>query len=132
MASITVNTRKMYSDVNLAVNDGSAAEQVFNEDSIAQSIVTILSTPVGTRVFNRAFGSEIDGLLWDPMDDITAGKIGMGIRDAIVKWEPRIILVDYLVVPDFENQQYFAQIDYIIPSLGNKAVSFNFNLAKQS
>ena len=118
----------VFSDVNLDVNTESSRELVYNEDAINKSIVTILSTKRGSRVFRRSFGSNLQDVLFDPMDDITVNRIKRELIRAIEQWEPRIILESSEVLPDYANEQYFVELNYKIPALGNRPASFTFNL----
>lgn len=132
MANVLIATRDaskvIFSDVNLDVNVESPFELVYNEDSINKSIITILSTRIGSRVFRRYFGSKIVDLVFEPMDDITVDRIRLGIIDAVGRWENRIKLIKTEVLPDIENQQYFVSLEYLIPALNNKSAVFTFNL----
>jgi len=119
----------VFSDVNLDVNSESHLELVFNEDSINKSVVTILGTRKKTRVFRRNFGSYLLDILFDPMDPITTERIKREIITAIEEWEPRIVLKNTEVLPDYPNQQYYVSLEYQIPALGNKSATFTFNLA---
>jgi len=118
----------IFSDVNLDVNQESTLELVYNEDSINKSIVTILSTRKGSRVFRRDFGSYINDILFDPMDQVTVDRIKTELITAIEEWEDRVVLKKAIVLPDYPNQQYFVQLEYTIPALDNKSVVFTFNL----
>ncbi len=130
MASIlpVTPTKNLFSDVNMGLKDENNYELVFDETSVEKSIITILSTKVGSRVFRRDFGSVLDDILFDPMDDITVERIKMGIIDAVSRWETRIEVQSSEVKPDYDNRQYFVRLIYIIPSLNNKQVNFVFNL----
>ena len=117
-----------YSDPNLYLDGSNIAELVFDADSVNNSILTILDTPIGSRVFNRAFGSDIQGILFDPMDSVTENRLRSEIVEKIGRWETRIQLVRAVVLADLDNAQYYAELEYIIPSLNNQQVSFKFNL----
>jgi hypothetical protein len=121
----------LYADVNLFVGQHSRYELIYNEDSINNSILAIVGTKRKTRVFNRAFGSDVLDLLWEPMDDRTITAIRLDLVQAIKDWEPRIQLQDVVVQADYVNQRYFVGITYIIPTLGNKVVTFTFNLPRK-
>lgn len=117
-----------YSDPNLYLDGSNIAELVFDADSVNNSILTILDTPIGSRVFNRSFGSDIQSILFDPMDSVTENRLRSEIVEKISLWETRIQLVRAVVLADLDNAQYYAELEYIIPSLNNQQVSFKFNL----
>lgn len=58
-------------------------------DHVRQSIEVILTTPVGSRVMRRDFGSELMGLIDRPMNDRVILGIYSACAMAIAKWEPR-------------------------------------------
>ncbi|MBA3175207.1 baseplate assembly protein [Salmonella enterica] len=59
-------------------------------DHIRQSIVDILTTPLGTRVMLPEYGSNLFNLVDNPTDPGLAMKIIMASAGALAKWESRI------------------------------------------
>ncbi|MGJ8514675.1 hypothetical protein R84981_001128 [Carnimonas sp. R-84981] len=57
---------------------------------IAQSIGDILTTPIGTRLIRRYYGSLLPELIDQPMNDETRLKLMSATVDAITRWEPRV------------------------------------------
>jgi phage baseplate assembly protein W len=57
---------------------------------IRQSIVKILTTPLGSRVMRRDFGSNIPDLIDAPMNARTRLRVMAATATAIIRWEPRI------------------------------------------
>ncbi|QRQ88509.1 GPW/gp25 family protein [Cupriavidus oxalaticus] len=57
---------------------------------IWQSIRDILTTPVGTRVMRRAYGSEVPMLIDQPLNGMTRLRVMSAAVAAIVRWEPRV------------------------------------------
>lgn len=58
-------------------------------DHIRQSIADILTTPVGTRVMRRAYGSHLFDLVDAPGNETGALRMVAAAADAIERWEPR-------------------------------------------
>ena len=58
-------------------------------EHIEQSIAQILTTPIGTRVMRRDFGSLIPDLIDQPLNDETRLMVYAATATAIHKWEPR-------------------------------------------
>lgn len=58
-------------------------------EHLKQSIVDILTTPVGSRVICRDYGSSLFQLTDQPMNRDLFPKIYAAVADAIDKWEPR-------------------------------------------
>lgn len=122
------NVQILYSDVNPDVGKTSPYELVRNEESIQKSVLTILGTRKNTRPFRRHFGSFLQDLLFDPMDDFTGERIKTEIIRSIEEWEPRVTMTSSKVLPDYDKQLYYVELNYIIPTLNNKSVSLAFNL----
>lgn len=58
-------------------------------DHVRQSIGVILTTPIGSRVMRREFGSEIFDLIDRPMTARVMLAIYAAAAVAIARWEPR-------------------------------------------
>ncbi|MGB3044200.1 MAG: GPW/gp25 family protein [Xanthobacteraceae bacterium] len=58
-------------------------------DHVRQSIGVILTTPIGSRVMRREFGSELFDLIDRPMNDRVILAIYAAAVMAIARWEPR-------------------------------------------
>jgi len=120
--------RVIFSDVNPDVLIEGPFELTFNEASITKSLDTCFTTPKYSRVFRRRFGSRLLNLLFQPMNEATASAIGSELKDVAEQWENRITDIEVAVIPDYMNQTYFVEVTYTIPLLGNKMVSYTFNL----
>lgn len=59
---------------------------------IRQSVKDILTTPVGTRVMRRNYGSVIHNLIDQPNDGTTRLRVMSAVVMALTRWEPRIEL----------------------------------------
>ncbi|MEX8549587.1 GPW/gp25 family protein [Salmonella enterica] len=68
----------------------STGEVLAGTDHIRQSIVDILTTPLGTRVMLPEYGCNLYNLVDNPTDPGLSMKIIMTSAGALAKWEPRI------------------------------------------
>lgn len=68
-------------------------------DHLKQSVKDILTTPLGTRVMRREYGSRLFDLIDAPMNNSTIIDIVSATSEALAKWEPRI-LVERVQVDD--------------------------------
>ena len=87
---------------------------VKNETAIARSIRNLIMTQPGERFFNPILGSEVTGLLFENMDNLTASEIGDQIRLTVENFEPRVILTNVEVSPDYDNGEFNVTINYDI------------------
>lgn len=61
-------------------------------DHIYQSIQDIVTTPIGSRIMRRDYGTLVFKLLDAPFDDILQMQIYAAVATAIIRWEPRVLL----------------------------------------
>ncbi|KRA15359.1 GPW/gp25 family protein [Lysobacter sp. Root604] len=61
-------------------------------DHLRQSIADILTTPIGSRVMRRDYGSLIPELIDQPFNGATRVKLYGATATALMRWEPRIRL----------------------------------------
>jgi phage baseplate assembly protein W len=59
---------------------------------IQQSLADILTTPIGSRVMRRNYGSEVPELIDQPLHGATVLRIYAATAHAVMQWEPRISL----------------------------------------
>lgn len=62
-------------------------------EHVRQSIGVILTTPIGSRVMRREFGSELFDLIDRPMTDQVILAIYSAVVMAIARWEPRFAVL---------------------------------------
>ena len=67
------------------------------EKSIRESIWIILATAPGERVMRHDFGCGIHRLVFALNDAATLGEVKTEVREALIRWEPRIDVVDVTV-----------------------------------
>lgn len=60
---------------------------------LAQSIAIILSTPLGSRIARRDFGSQLPDLIDAPVNPTTTVRLYAAAAAALMRWEPRIQVV---------------------------------------
>ncbi|MFD1955263.1 GPW/gp25 family protein [Paenibacillus thailandensis] len=60
------------------------------EQDVAQAIHIILFTAKGERVMRPDFGCGIHTFVFEETNTSTLGLMESAVRDALVKWEPRI------------------------------------------
>lgn len=63
-----------------------------HEENIAEAIAIILSTAPGERLMRPDFGCRLHDLVFAQNNIGTAGLAEFYVRDALIRWEPRIDL----------------------------------------
>lgn len=61
-------------------------------DDVEQAIRIILSTVPGERSIRPEFGCDVHALVFEGLNAATYGLIDQAIRDALDRWEPRIVV----------------------------------------
>jgi phage baseplate assembly protein W len=70
--------------------DATTGKPLSGVDHLRQSITDILTTPTGSRVMRRDYGSDLFSLADAPMNQSTLTRIYAATVSAIRKWEPRL------------------------------------------
>ncbi len=69
------------------------------DDDVQQSILIILGTSPGERVMRPEFGCGIADMVFEVIDNATVNRIAQLVRDALVRFEARIDVLDVTVDP---------------------------------
>ncbi|WP_339511916.1 GPW/gp25 family protein [Pseudomonas sp. RL_15y_Pfl2_60] len=68
-------------------NNGSAIGDL---DHLRQSVSDILTTPIGSRVMRRDYGSQLMELIDQPFNGTTKLRAYAAIAMGVMRWEPRL------------------------------------------
>jgi phage baseplate assembly protein W len=82
-------------------------------DHIRQSLSDILSTPIGSRVMRRHYGSAVPELIDQPLNGATLLRIYAATAAAVKLWEPRIQLQRVQLEKE-HNGQLCLVLDWVI------------------
>ena len=85
-----------------------------NESAIARSIRNLVLTYPGERFFNENLGSKVSRSLFENMDEISASVIQDEITNTINNYEPRVNLIDVVVSPNYDENEFNVTINYRI------------------
>lgn len=78
-------------------------ELAHQEQDIEEALYMILMTSRGERPMRPEFGSELSRLQFAPNDAATAGLARRYVQEALLRWEPRIDLLQVHAGPDPAN-----------------------------
>ena len=70
--------------------DATSGKRLAGIDHLRQSIRDILTTPIGTRVMRRDYGSRLYQLVDAPLTRTTILDLYAATAEALATWEPRI------------------------------------------
>ncbi|MBC6416260.1 MAG: GPW/gp25 family protein [Rhodospirillales bacterium] len=78
---------------------------------LAQSIRDILTTPRGSLVMLRDYGSDLPDLIDAPLNGETLVDAYLAIAEALDRWEPRVELARIELISSRPGHAVFALID---------------------
>ncbi len=91
------------------------------EDSVQQAIRIILGTARGERVMRPDFGCGLQDLIFAIAGPATLGLAEFEVREALLRWEPRIELLDVkaTLMPPRDNGLRIG-VDYRVSATDNR------------
>ena len=118
--SITFKNHPVTNDL-VTVKDNSA---------VAQSIKGLLLTRRGERPFQPDLGSGLQNLLFEPMDYGSAALIKKEITETLNRYEPRVSITRLYCFPDYGNNGYEVELEYVILDREDKPVALEIFLER--
>jgi len=115
-----------YSDINQSF----LTNKIYDLDSVKQSILNILLTRKGTRIFNSQFGSNLEDYLFEIQDEATEFAAKNEVIRAINKWEKRVELDTMnTTVARMDSHTYLIKLVYIVKGTNTNS-KFEFKVTK--
>lgn len=109
-----MNIRKKTYGVNFPFGDGDNGELLkltkTPESEIKTNLIHLLLTRKGSRYYLPDFGTNLYQYIFEPLDDITMGKIEDEIIDAVEKYIPNLT-IDKIIIEKFYDQIEFVDND---------------------
>ena len=90
------------------------------EESIRQAIRIVLETAPGERVMRPDFGCGIHEFVFAVNDSGTRGAISDEVREALIRWEPRIDVLDVETTPGKQSGEVLVNIEYRVRTSDNR------------
>lgn len=82
-------------------------------EKVRQSILLILATAPGERQMRPDFGCRVHDLLFEPNGPVLHGMVVAEVRAALIRWEPRIDVLDVVVdVPAETPDVLLIRVEY--------------------
>lgn len=110
------------SDLSVAVND----------QAIKDSVMNLVMTTRGERLYQPEIGGDISTLLFELMSDDTTYLLQRAIKEVIINWEPRVILERIDVIPDYDNNHYSITIRFYTKYNLEVSQTVNLNLSSKA
>ena len=109
--------------VNPLTNDLIA---ITNTTAIARSLRNLVLTTPGERFFNENLGSQVNNLLFENVDDVTAMSVRTEIINVIENYEPRVQILNINSVISADQNEVRVTVTFLILStLQTESVEIN-------
>ena len=99
-----------------------------NTTAIARSLRNLVLTTPGERFFNEELGSQVNNLLFENVDDVTARSVRSEIVNVIENYEPRVELINVDVFANVDDYSMDVNITYSIIGIDVPAQELSFVL----
>ena len=130
MATITTQVIKKYIDLDLNFSVHPIKKDI-NKTTESMAVINAIKNLVLTKHYERPFqpdiGSNVQALLFENMDKITASALEREIREVISNFEPRAKISRLIVTPNFDNNAYAISMEFYILSR-TEPITINFTL----
>jgi phage baseplate assembly protein W len=113
MANIT----NIYSDIDFTFTKKPVTADValsYDQQAVIRSVRNLLSTNHYERPFNPDIGSNINGLLFEPISPLTASALKNEIQATINNYEPRATLQEVQVSAQPDMNAYNVYLSFYI------------------
>jgi phage baseplate assembly protein W len=114
----TINrTTQLFRDFDLAFTSHPNTKDVSmkrNQDAVKQALKNLILTEFYERPFHSEIGSPVRALLFELATPLTANSIQRAVIDVITNFEPRVQLLDVIVILKDETNECDISILYNI------------------
>jgi phage baseplate assembly protein W len=127
MAQLT----NLYSDLDLTFNRIPVTKDVarrYDDQAVIASVRSLLLTNFYERPFQPNLGSNVDKLLFEPVNNLTAGLIAKEITNVINNFEPRVSIETINVTPNLDENSFIVKLQFYV---GNNTTPTAVNLFLQ-
>ena len=117
MATVKTNIARQYRDLDLNFTIHPVKKDInknIDEMAVINSVKNLILTNHYERPFQPDLGSNIQKLLFENMDNITAAAIQREIQQTIKNFEPRVNLIAVNVSPNFDNNAFRVGMEFYI------------------
>ena len=108
---------KIYRDLDLDFQVNSATKDIqklSDVESVKRSVRNLINTNHYERPFHPEIGSDVRGMLFEPMTPLTALNLQRKVAEVLNNFEPRINLQQVLASPDLDRNSYALKIMFYV------------------
>ena len=123
--------RNIYADLDLTFSKIPGKNDValsYDDQSVIRSVRNLLLTNFYERPFQPDLGSNLDKLLFEPVNNLTASLLKDDISNTIKNYEPRVQMEYILVTPNIDQNAFDVALQFYV---GNNTTPTAVNLLLQ-
>lgn len=126
---LTGEARALSDRIGLTVTSAGRPTMIGGGDSVRQAILLLLTTMPGERVMRPDYGCPLHRLMFAPNDATTAGLAMHYVRQALIRWEPRVEIMQLDAGPDPDEGRLTVTLEYRVRSTGvREDLAFSLDL----
>ena len=106
-------TSRTFTDFDISFTKHPVTDDVSlktDDNAIIQSIRNLIMTNYGERPFHPKLGSNLNRVLFEPLDNFSASIINSEIKILIKNFERRVSLDEIRVKPDYSRDAYYVTL----------------------
>ena len=108
---------RIYKDLDLNFGRNTTTNDVnklTDVEAVKRSVRNLINTSHYDRPFHPEIGSNIRGLLFEPITPLTSLNLQRKVEEVLTNFEPRIRLVQVLSRPDADLNRYSLRISFYV------------------
>lgn len=105
----------------LRVDQSGAIAMTAGATDIDSSLRMVITTAPGERLMRPEFGCRIWELVFEPINANTLGLMGEAVREAVARWEPRVVLEELTIEPQpGAAGAVLIELDYVVKATNDR------------
>jgi len=123
---------RLYSDFDISFKKHPVTDDLVKRSdysSVTQAIRNLIFMGHYEKKFRPEIGTNIRKMLFEPMDSITSQTLQEDILNTIKNYEPRAIVEDLQVIPNYEENGYQVELTYSLLNV-TSPIRVNFFLSR--
>ena len=124
---------KVYKDLNLNFGRHPVTKQLntlTDAAAVKRSVRNLVQMGEYEKPFHPEIASGVRDMLFENMTPFTAQTLSTKIKEVIENHEPRALLANINVIPNFDNNQYEVTVEFYIQNAPAELVDLSFTLER--
>ena len=126
-------SNRIYKDLNLNFGRHPVTKQVqtlTDAAAVKRSVRNLVQIGEYEKPFHPEIASGVRDMLFENMTPFTAQTLSTKIKEVIENHEPRALLANINVIPNFDNNQYEVTVEFYIQNAPAELVDLSFTLER--